>query len=135
MPQQLCSHPLPQLSKELHGVISALGKAQGLCPEWETPRRRCHNTTHKETQQELSCARQVPAQPCTNPSSSPEPVAAVGQHSQGCLTPCQAQQKQPSLTARSSAPSCWDKLPAHPPATLEAQTGAEAPPAQGGLGV
>lgn len=37
MPQQLCSHPLPQPSKELHGVISALGNAQGLCPEWETP--------------------------------------------------------------------------------------------------
>lgn len=89
----------------------------------------------RKPRQELSCARQVPAHPCTSPSSSPEPVAAVGQLSLGCLTPWQVQQKQPSLTARSSAPSCWDNLPAHSPTTLEAQTGAEAPPAQGGLGV
>lgn len=38
--------PLPQPSKELHGVISALGNAQGLCPELETPGSRLpqHNT-------------------------------------------------------------------------------------------
>lgn len=87
----------------------------------------------REPRQELCCARQVPAHPCTNPSS-PEPVAAVAQLSQGCLTPWQVQQKQPR-SQPGAVPQLLGQLPAHSPATLEAQTGAEAPPAQGGLGV
>lgn len=92
----------------------------------------CHNGTHKETQ---ARARQGSCSPLHKSPSSPEAATAVGQLSQGCLTPWQVRQKQPSLTARSSAPSCCDNLPAHSPSTLEAQTGAEAPPAQGGLGM
>lgn len=68
MPQQLCSHPLPQLSKELHGVISALGNAQGLCPEWETPCRRLpqRNTQGNPGESQaglLLTPAQVPQQP------------------------------------------------------------------------
>lgn len=85
LPQQLCCHPLPQPSKELHGVISALGNAQGLCPEWETPCSHLpqRNTTGKPR------ALLGQAGPLLTTSSS-EPVPAVGQLSQGCLTPCQA---------------------------------------------
>lgn len=50
----------------------------------------CHNTTHKETQaRALLC--QAGLLPALHKSHQhPEPVTAVGQGSQGCLTPCQA---------------------------------------------
>lgn len=123
LPQQLCCHPLPQPGKELHGVISALGNAQGLCPEWETP---CSHLPHHNRKPKSS----------PGPGRSPahhqhSPVTAVGQLSQGCLTPCQTT----AGAVRTSPPSCRAHLPAHSPATLEAQTGAEPAPAQGGLGV
>lgn len=89
----------------------------------------------RKPRRELSCARQGSCSPLHKSPSSPEAVTAVGQLSQGYLTAWQVQQKQPLLTAKSSAPSCCDNLPAHSPTTLEAQTGAEAPPAQGGLGM
>lgn len=41
----------------------------------------CHNTTHRKTQ-----VRDLLCQAGTSPSSSPKPVTAVGQLSQGCLT-------------------------------------------------
>lgn len=74
-----------------HGVISALGNAQGLCPEWETPCSRLpqHNT-HGNPGESSPVPGMSPAHPCTNPTSNPKPVTAVGQLSQGCLSPCQA---------------------------------------------
>lgn len=49
-----------------------------------------HSTTHKETQARALLCQAGLCLPCTSPTSSPEPVTAVGQVSQGCLTPCQA---------------------------------------------
>lgn len=75
MPQQLCSHPLPQLSKELHGVISALGNAQELCPEWETPRR--HLPQHN-TQGNPSESSPVPGRPLLTPAQVQQQPRASG---------------------------------------------------------
>lgn len=71
MPEQLCSHPLPQLSKELHGVISALGNAQGLCPEWETLWRRLPQHNRQGNPGESSpVPGRAPAHPCTSPPAA-----------------------------------------------------------------
>lgn len=59
----------------------------------------CHNTTHKETQARafLCQAGLLPA--LHNPTSSPEPVTAVGQVSQGCLTPSGSSKSSPRSQA------------------------------------
>lgn len=117
MSQQLCSQPLPQPSKELHGVISALGNAQGLCPEWETP---CSHLQQHNTQGNPGESSPVPgrspAHPGTSPSSSPKPVTAVGQLTQGCLTPCQATAEAALTHSQDQSSSCCNHLPAHSPA-------------------
>lgn len=88
----------------------------------------------REPRQELSCARQVPAHPCTNPSS-PEPVAAVAQLSQGCLTPWQVQQKQPRSQPGAVPPAAGTapcSLPSHAGST-DRSRGTSCPGRAGGV--
>lgn len=128
--------PLAQLSKEQRGVISALGDAEGRCPEQEAPRSRplrrdtrgnpdesppllgrSPTRTHQQPQASDGCEKRVP-QGCVTPSS----VYSIKWH-QGHTSPPTRSQQGPV------PPAAVTDLPAHFPTTLEAQRGADHPPA------
>lgn len=72
MAQQLCSHPLPQLSKELTVSSQPLEMHRDYALSGRLHAAACHNTTHKETQQELSCARPVSCSPLHKSHQQPQ---------------------------------------------------------------
>lgn len=100
MSQQLCSQPLPQPSKELHGVISALGNAQGLCPEWETP---CSRLPQHNTQGNPGENAPVPGR--YESQQQPQARDCCGTAFPALPHSVRLQQKQHSVTARTRPPA------------------------------
>lgn len=131
--------PLPQPSKEQHGVISALRDAQKHCPEQETPHNHLpRHDTQGNPGESPPCRAGLPLAPSTSPTSSPGPVTAARDGFPGGTSlPHQATalmapgtcQPSHSLAARTSPSSCCDGSPrSPPPTTLETQSGADRPP-------